>query len=114
MVSFVLEVGVGHTQVAEAAELKESLSILVQFRDAVVARYSWPGLPVSTHPSVEVSEKVDMLRCWNPADGGIKLIVKLVLDFGCSKQGWCEDAHEIGKGCRRGEVQGEDSPRVVS
>ena len=88
----------------EAAELQESLSILIQLPNAMMPQHSWPGLTVCTHPSIEVPEEVDVLRCLNPVDSGIKLAIELVFDFGCSMQRWCIGAHKVQKAHRREEA----------
>ena len=92
----------------EAAKLQESLSILIQLCNAMMPQHSWPGLTVCTHPSMEVPKEVDVLGWWDPVDGGIKLVVELFFDFGCSKQDWRTDAHKVHKAYRCGEAQNED------
>ena len=50
-----LEVCVGHTQTVVAAQLQQSLSILVHPAYAMVAETGGPGVAVGSHSSIEVS-----------------------------------------------------------
>ena len=53
--------GVGHTNVVELAQFKESLTILIHFGYAVVTQDAKPCFLICAHPCIEVIQNVDML-----------------------------------------------------
>ena len=100
------EESVGDTQAMVAALFQKALAVVIHLLASVSTETGGPGLTISSHSGVEVTEEIEGISACDPGYRFIQSFEKLVLVLGsCAKRG---SAHADGGGW----AGGRGSPEV--
>ena len=65
---FGLEEGVCHAEIVIGAQFQKALAVVIDLASAEVSKADGPGVVISPHPGVEITEQDDVFLAWGVAD----------------------------------------------
>ncbi len=77
------KVGVGDAQVMVSAQLEQSLSILVHFTHAELAKAAGPHVVICAYAGIGVAQENKLLIFGDAADDGCEVLVELIFYIQC-------------------------------
>ena len=99
------EESVGDTQAMVAAYFQKELAVVIHLPTSVGTETGGPGLTISSHSGVEVTEEIERISAGDPGYHLIQSFEKMVLVHGrCTKRG---SVHAVDGGWAGGRGQPE-------
>ena len=96
MVWLCAEVFVGDAEFMVGSELQQLMAIIIiHITEAKVPKAAWQSVLVWAQSGIKVSQQEDVLQLWYPTNGGIQVLIELVIYHFRWTEHWCRDTQHF-------------------